>query len=55
VSGEPRRFNAIVLAADRGPNDPVAAAAGVAAKCLTPISDSPMAVRVVRALQKSQR
>ena len=49
------RFNAIVLAADRGPDDPVATAAGVAAKCLTPIGGSPMAVRVVCALEQSER
>jgi CTP:molybdopterin cytidylyltransferase MocA len=48
-------FNAIVLAADRGRDDPVAVAAGVAAKCLTPIAGSPMAVRVVRALEQSAR
>ena len=48
-------FNAIVLAADRGRDDPVAAAAGVAAKCLTPIAGSPMAVRVVHALEQSAR
>ncbi|MET0681964.1 MAG: NTP transferase domain-containing protein [Casimicrobiaceae bacterium] len=47
------QFDAIVLAADRGRNDPVAAAAGVAAKCLTPIAGSPMVVRVVRALEQS--
>jgi len=47
------QFDAIVLAADRGSNDPVAVAAGVAAKCLTPIAGSPMAVRVVRALEQS--
>jgi CTP:molybdopterin cytidylyltransferase MocA len=46
-------FDAIVLAADRGRNDPVAAAARVAAKCLTPIAGSPMVVRVVRALEQS--
>ena len=49
------RFNAIVLAADRGPNDPVTAAAAVAAKCLTPINGTPMALRVIRALQESGR
>ena len=48
-------FNAIVLAADRGRDDPVAVAAGVAAKCLTPIAGSPMVVRVVRALERSAR
>jgi len=47
------RFNAIVLAADRGRDDPVAAAAGVVAKCLTPVEGVPMVARVVRALQDS--
>ncbi len=47
------RFSAIVLAADRGRDDPVAAAAGVAAKCLTPIAGIPMVVRVIHALQES--
>jgi CTP:molybdopterin cytidylyltransferase MocA len=46
-------FNAVVLAADRGRDDPVAAAAGVAAKCLTPVAGVPMVVRVIRALQDS--
>jgi CTP:molybdopterin cytidylyltransferase MocA len=56
MSGEMHgRFNAIVLAADRGPDDPVAAAAGVAAKCLTPLGGSPMAVRVLCALEQSER
>ena len=48
-------MDAIVLAGDRGPNDPVALAAGVAAKCLTPIGGSPMVTRVVRALDESER
>jgi CTP:molybdopterin cytidylyltransferase MocA len=48
-------FNAIVLAADRGPDDPVAVAAGVAAKCLTPIAGRPMVVRVAHALEQSAR
>ena len=51
----PMRFNAVVLAGDRGRNDPVAAAAGVPAKCLTPIGGTPMVVRVVRALEQSAR
>jgi CTP:molybdopterin cytidylyltransferase MocA len=54
MRAEPR-WNAIVLAADRGPGDPVAIAAGVPAKCLTPIAGSPMVVRVVRALERSGR
>jgi len=49
------RFNAIVLAADRGVDDPVATAAGVAAKCLTPIGGIAMVLRVIHALQKSGR
>jgi CTP:molybdopterin cytidylyltransferase MocA len=48
-------FAAIVLAADRGRNDPVAVAAGVAAKCLAPIAGTPMVVRVLRALEESAR
>jgi GTP:adenosylcobinamide-phosphate guanylyltransferase len=48
-------MDAIVLAGDRGPHDPVAVAAGVAAKCLTPIGGSPMVTRVVRALNASGR
>jgi CTP:molybdopterin cytidylyltransferase MocA len=47
--------DAIVLAGDRGPDDPVAVAAGVPAKCLTPIGGSPMVTRVVRALEQSGR
>lgn len=47
------RFDAVVLAGDRRPGDPVALAAGVPAKCLTPIAGSPMVVRVIRALEQS--
>jgi CTP:molybdopterin cytidylyltransferase MocA len=54
MRAEPR-FNAVVLAGDRRPDDPVAATAGVAAKCLTPIGGSPMVVRVVHALEQSRR
>ena len=50
-----RKYNAIVLAADRRRDDPVALAAGVAAKCLTPIAGTPMVIRVVDALEHSQR
>lgn len=49
------RFAAVVLAGDRRPDDPVAAAAGVGAKCLAPVGGCPMAVRVIRALQASDR
>jgi len=48
-------FNAIVLAADRGGNDPVAAAAQVPAKCLTLIAGEPMLLRVLRTLTQSQQ
>ena len=48
-----RKFTAIVLAADRGPNDPVAAAAGVPCKSLVPIDGIPMLFRVVNALGAS--
>lgn len=48
-------FNAIVLAADRGRNDPVAVAAGVPAKCLTPIAGKPMLMRVLQTLRQDKR
>ena len=48
-------MDAIVLAGDRGPHDPVAVAAGVPAKCLTPVGGTPMVARVVRALEQSGR
>ena len=44
------RFSAIVLAADRAPGDAVAAAAGVASKCLAPVAGTPMVIRVLDAL-----
>ena len=47
-------FSAIVLAADRGPDDPVAKAAGVACKSLTPIGGIPMVLRVVNTLNASR-
>lgn len=46
-------FTALVLAGSRGPDDPVAMAAGVAHKCLAPVAGVPMAVRVVEALAAS--
>ncbi len=48
-------FDVIVLAADRGRNDPVAVAAGVPAKCLTPIAGQPMLIRVMQVLLQSRR
>lgn len=48
-----RRFTALVLAADRGPEDPVSRAAGVAHKCLAPVAGITMLERVVDALAAS--
>ncbi|MFO1068680.1 MAG: NTP transferase domain-containing protein [Geminicoccaceae bacterium] len=50
MSGGPRRFRALVLAGSRGPSDPVAAASGLAQKCLVPAGGVPMLVRVLDAL-----
>jgi GTP:adenosylcobinamide-phosphate guanylyltransferase len=47
------KFTALVLAADRRPDDPVARAAGVACKCMTPVDGTPMVFRVVNALDAS--
>jgi len=47
-------FTAIVLAADRGPGDPVAEAAGVPCKSLTPIAGIPMVFRVINALEAAR-
>ena len=46
-------FNAIVMAADRNPDDPVASAAGVACKALAPVDGIPMVLRVLQALDDS--
>ena len=46
-------FNAIIMAADRNPDDPVARAAGVACKALTPVAGTPMVLRVLNALEES--
>ncbi len=46
-------FTAIILAADRNPDDPVARAAGVSCKALTPFDGIPMVLRVLNALEKS--
>jgi GTP:adenosylcobinamide-phosphate guanylyltransferase len=47
-------FTALVLAADRGPDDPVARSAGVPCKSLTPIAGIPMVFRVIHALETSR-
>jgi len=46
-------FTAIVLAADRSPDDPVTRAAGVSCKALTPVGGIPMVLRVLNALDES--
>ncbi len=48
------KFTAIVLAADRGPSDPVAAATQSPCKALSPVLGTPMLFRVIDALQQSQ-
>ena len=48
------KFAAIVLAADRGPGDPVAQAAGVPCKSLAAVHGTPMVFRVINALEGSQ-
>ena len=50
-SGQP--FTVIVLAGDRGPDDPVARFAGVSCKALTPAGGRPMVLRVLDALGQS--
>jgi GTP:adenosylcobinamide-phosphate guanylyltransferase len=47
------KFAAIVLAGDRGPDDPVARAAGVSCKALVPVGGRPMVLRVIDALEGS--
>jgi len=42
-----------VLAADRGPDDPVALAGGMACKSLVPVAGIPMLERVIAALEES--
>ena len=46
-------FTVLVLAADRGPDDPVSQAAGVRHKCLAPVGGRSMLDRVVTALAAS--
>jgi GTP:adenosylcobinamide-phosphate guanylyltransferase len=46
-------FTAIVMAADRNPDDPVTRAAGVSCKALTPVGGIPMVLRVLNALRES--
>ncbi len=47
------QFTAIVLAADRSSEDPVALDAGVSCKAIAPIAGKPMVLRVLDALENS--
>ena len=47
------RWNALILAAGRGPDDPMAKAYGVANKCTITIAGKPMLLRVAEALESS--
>ncbi len=47
-------FTAVVLAGARGPSDPVAEAAGVSCKSLTPVGGRPMVLRVLDALDEAR-
>jgi GTP:adenosylcobinamide-phosphate guanylyltransferase len=47
------KFTALVLAADRGPDDPVARAGGKVCKSLVPVAGIPMLERVIAALEAS--
>ena len=46
------KFDVLVLAAGRGPDDPMAKAFSVRDKCLVPAGGEPMIARVVRALKE---
>lgn len=48
------KFTALVLAADRTANDPVAMRAGMACKAIAPICGIPMIIRVLDALEASE-
>jgi CTP:molybdopterin cytidylyltransferase MocA len=47
-------FTAVILAADRDRNDPVALSAGVSCKALTPVDGRPMVLRVLDALAEAR-
>jgi CTP:molybdopterin cytidylyltransferase MocA len=49
------KWDALILAAGRGPDDPLARAYGVSHKCLLPVAGRPMLARVIDALQQSGR
>jgi len=47
--------NALILAGSRGPDDPMAKAAGVSHKALAPVAGVPMLLRVAEALRQTGR
>src|SRR5687767_5060790 len=47
------QFTAVVLAADRTANDPIAGKTGMACKAIAPIHGTPMIIRVLDALEAS--
>ena len=51
----PQLFTAVVLAADRETDNPVAKAAGVRCKSLAPVNGTPMIFRVLEALASAER
>ena len=54
MSRPSKPFTVVVLAGDRRPSDPVAEAAGVSCKALTPVGGRPMVLRVLDALEATQ-
>ena len=48
------RYTALILAGDRGPDDPVATAAGVKRKVLAEVGGQPMLAHVIEAVSASQ-
>ncbi|MFT5699940.1 MAG: GTP:adenosylcobinamide-phosphate guanylyltransferase [Desulforhopalus sp.] len=55
MNTDPKDFTAIVLAADREADNPVAKATGVRCKSLAPINGTPMLFRVLEALSRSSK
>ena len=53
MSRPTNKFTALILAADRSPNDPVAEATGALCKSLSPVDGIPMVMRVIEALEAS--
>ena len=54
MSGPKTPFAAVILAGDRSSGDPVAKAAGVRSKSLTPVGGKPMVIHVIDALEAAR-